>query len=132
MIGYSVPATDLTTQALIKSSLSRAKLRLLVVVNPDEEARRRVIKLARSAIGSNTRVLEMGTLRDFGETLEETPEQRRRRSAETLRLRSAISDVRRKVSVLESNLDDWGVDEHGDALEELERRVDGLEDAVES
>lgn len=73
VIGYSVPATDLTTQALIKSSLSRAKLRLLLVVYPDEEARRRVIKLARSAIGSNTRVLEIGTLRDFGETLEVTP-----------------------------------------------------------
>lgn len=54
VIGYSVPQTDLTSQALIRSSLSGGRLRLLVVVNPDPRARGRVIDLARGAINSPT------------------------------------------------------------------------------
>src|SRR5690349_12705121 len=56
VIGYSVPQTDLTSQALIRSSLSSGDLRLLVVANPDPVARRRVIDLAKGAITLNTRV----------------------------------------------------------------------------
>ncbi len=72
VIGYSVPVTDLMTQALIKSSLGHANLRLLVVVNPDAAARRRVVNLATAGIKPKTRVLEMGALEDFGRLLEET------------------------------------------------------------
>jgi hypothetical protein len=79
VIGYSVPPTDLMSQALIKSSLSDADLRLLVVVNPDADARGRVIDLARAAIKPKTRVIELGALHDFALLLDETPEERRRR-----------------------------------------------------
>jgi hypothetical protein len=53
------------SQALIKSSLSGAELRLLVVVNPDREARGRVIDLSRAAIKPKTRIIELSAIRDF-------------------------------------------------------------------
>jgi hypothetical protein len=127
VIGYSVPTTDLMTQALIKSSPSRATLRLLVIVNPDEAARRRVATLARPAIRSNTRIIEMATLQEFGRTFDETPDERRRRAAETARLRRAIRDVQGEVSEIEDKLDIWEVEEHDDRLTELDRRIDELE-----
>ncbi len=131
VVGYSVPATDLMTQALIKSSLSRATLRLLVIVNPDEEARRRVANLARPAIGSKTRIIEMGTLQEFGQTFDETSEQRRRRGAETAGLRRAILALSAKLSEVEDNLDVWEVEEHDDRLADLDRRLDELDGRFE-
>jgi hypothetical protein len=65
VIGYSVPATDLTSQALIRSSLTGGDLRLLVIANPDPAARARVINLARGAIKPNTRIVELNGLAEF-------------------------------------------------------------------
>lgn len=75
VIGYSVPATDLLSQALIKGSLGapKSKLRLLVVVNPDRAARARVINLARPGVVSGTRVIEIESLRDFATLLDPAP-----------------------------------------------------------
>jgi hypothetical protein len=120
VVGYSVPPTDLMSQALIKSSLSRAELRLLVVVNPDADARGRVIDLARAAIKPKTRVIELGALRDFALLLDETPDERRRRS-------HRFDPVMGELARLEQRIDDYRSDE----LWDLDSRVGDLEDAVE-
>ena len=125
VIGYSVPATDLMSQALIKSSLSSATLRLLVVVDPDPSARRRVIDLARAAVTPRTRVVELGALQDFALLLEETPTERRERMAS---LRPIRSDIRKlKTSV--RNLQEDEVWELESRIDELEGRVVELESA---
>jgi hypothetical protein len=119
VIGYSVPPTDLMSQALIKSSLSSAELRLLVVVNPDPEARGRVIDLARAAIKPRTRVIELGALHDFALLLDETPEEKRRRA-------ERLHAVRREIASLRRRIDDFRDDE----LWDLESRIEDLETAV--
>lgn len=114
VIGYSVPATDLMSQALIKSSLSGADLRLLVVVNPDPAARGRVIDLSRAAIKPKTRIIELGALRDFALLLEETPEERQKRAGipravrlELAKLMSELEDLRQgELWDLETRLED--------------------------
>jgi hypothetical protein len=121
VIGYSVPATDLMTQALIKSSLGNTELRLLVVVNPDSAARLRVIDLARAGIKPKTRIIELGALRDFALLLDETPVERRRRSTMPKRVRTA-------VRALSQELEDLRNDE----ISDLEDRVDALEESTEA
>lgn len=114
VIGYSVPATDLMSQALIKSSLSGADLRLLVVVNPDSEARGRVIDLARGAIRPKTRIIELGVLKDFALLLKETSAERLRRA----RLRRQVKELSREIKELRD-----------DEIWQLEQRLNELEDA---
>jgi hypothetical protein len=116
VVGYSVPPTDLMSQALMKSSLSSADLRLLVVVNPDPQARARVIDLARSAIRPKTRIIELGALQDFALLLDETPDERRRRTA-------ALAPLRRDLEKLQRRLVDYREDE----LWDLESRLEDLE-----
>jgi hypothetical protein len=117
VIGYSVPQTDLTSQALIRSSLSTGDLRLLIVANPDPLARTKVIDLAKGAITSNTRILELSRLSDFAQLLDETPEERRDRRRTPLQLTS----LRRRVTGMEDELS-----RHDP--EDLEDRIDELED----
>jgi hypothetical protein len=116
-VGYSVPPTDLMTQALIKSSLGNTQLRLLVVVNPDPAARQRVIDLARAGIRPRTRVIELDTLRDFALLLDETPTERRRRLVVPKGVRTAIKRVSREIEDLRN-----------DEISDLEERIDSLED----
>jgi len=127
VIGYSVPPTDLMSQALMKSSLSNAALRLLVVVNPDVEARGRVIDLARAAIKPKTRVIELGALQDFALLLDETSAERRRRAAALRPLRREIGKLERKIADLRED-ELWDLDSRVDDLEQLEARVTQLED----
>ena len=129
VIGYSVPQTDLMTQALIKSSLSRASLRLLVVVDPDRGARGRVINLARRAIQSNTRVIEMEALEDFARLLDPTPDERRRETARaSAPFRRALGSLRDDVIEIRDDLDSWDVEAHSDEISDLQQRVRELED----
>lgn len=127
VVGYSVPATDLMSQALIKSSLSNTDLRLLVVVDPDAAARARVVELARAAIKPRTRVVELGVLSDFAMLLEETSEERRRRAELVRSIRSDIADLQSRLDDVES-VDIWDLESRLDALDGLESRVSELED----
>jgi hypothetical protein len=129
VIGYSVPQTDLTTQALIRSSLGGSPLRLLVVANPDPEARGRVIDLARGAVVASTRIIEFETLRDFAELLDETPDERQRREATSRN----ISQLRARLRDLNETMDD--LDDRTESLSwtdvgDLEARIDDLESTV--
>ncbi len=145
VIGYSVPQTDLTSQALIRSSLSEGNLRLLVVANPDPVARGRVVDLARGAINSRTRILELDDLAEFAQLLDETPVEQRERQA-TLRQLQAVEeqvddleDLTDDLEVIDLNDLDWRIDELEDQdfdglerqIEELETKVSDLEGLVE-
>jgi len=104
VVGYSVPATDLMTQALIKSSLGSTELRLLVVVNPDPASRLRVIDLARAGIRAKTRIIELGALNDFALLLDETAAERRQRAMLPKRVRTAIHAVSNELDDFEERL----------------------------
>ena len=65
-IGCSLPATDLPAHALFRVDAYRAtKLRLLVIANPDPEARRRIRDILRRRITESTRVLVFESLADL-------------------------------------------------------------------
>lgn len=136
VIGYSVPQTDLTSQALIRSSLSGGDLRLLIVANPDPRARSRVIDLARGAIRSRTRILELDALSDFATLLDETPSQRTDRLATTRKIRTLQQRsvaLRSRIDELDNRSDElqWhdiaDIDDRLTNLEGLESRVNELE-----
>jgi hypothetical protein len=57
VIGYSLPVTDFHTTALFTTSLSKGKLKSLVVDNPDSEARQRVRSDMQNGLKNNTCVL---------------------------------------------------------------------------
>lgn len=118
IIGYSVPQTDLMSQALMKSSLSTTELRLLVVVNPDQEARARVIDLAQGAIRPRTRVVELGALQDFALLLDETPGERDRRAI-ALRMRRQVDAITAKLEDLET----WQLPDLESRLDDIEARI---------
>lgn len=125
VIGYSVPATDLMSQALIRSSVGDTDLRLLVVVNPDPIARAQVVSLARPAISSSTRIIEMHTLSEFASSLDETTSERLRRR----RLEVRLARLDRQLRDLDTRIDDVEDWEYRiDDLERLEARVEALEE----
>jgi len=65
-IGYSLPTTDLPVQALFRVDGKDAEtLRLLTIVNPDPEARKRIREVLRRRIGARTRVLVFDYFKDF-------------------------------------------------------------------
>jgi hypothetical protein len=70
VIGYSVPQTDLFSRSLFKveagSKVRREQLDLLVLVNPDERARRRFLDLIGGGVEPSTTILEYATLSDLG------------------------------------------------------------------
>ena len=70
VIGYSVPVTDQLSQALLRADVN--KLRALVVVNPDPQARRRVIEVISSGSEPNATVVELQTIEDFASYLAPT------------------------------------------------------------
>lgn len=65
LIGYSLPPTDLHSTALLRTSLKNNGLKSLVVVNPDQDARRRTRDILHRGITADTRVLSFGTLAEF-------------------------------------------------------------------
>lgn len=69
VIGYSVPQTDLFSKSLFKveagSKEKREKLDLLVLVNPDANARRRFLDVIRGGLETSTRILEYQTLAEL-------------------------------------------------------------------
>ena len=69
VIGYSVPSTDLFSKSLFKveagSKEKREKLDLLVVVNPDQDARCRFLEIIRDGLESSTRILEYRTFKEL-------------------------------------------------------------------
>jgi hypothetical protein len=133
VLGYSVPQTDLTSQALIRSSLVNGNLRLIVVANPDPVARTRVIDLARGGITSKTRILELNRLSDFAQLLDETPGERRERQATRRQLRAIgnrVSDIEEIVDDLEMyDLDE--IEERAEEVDSLKSRISELESKVE-
>ncbi len=72
-IGYSVPPTDLLSQALIRIAASERaenqKLSHVIVVNPDVDARRRLISLVQGGMNAGTSIIEMNTLSELSRLL---------------------------------------------------------------
>jgi hypothetical protein len=71
--GYSVPPTDLLSQALIRISASerssKQKLSHLLVVNPSVEARTKLINLVRPALDEKSAVIELPSMKALAELL---------------------------------------------------------------
>jgi len=64
LIGYSLPVTDMHATALFRTSVSK-KLKSLVVVNPDRQARRRCRDVFQRVLDPSTRVLSFDYLSEF-------------------------------------------------------------------
>ncbi|HKQ58296.1 MAG TPA: SIR2 family protein [Candidatus Eisenbacteria bacterium] len=67
-IGYSFPPGDVHTAAFFRlrgTGRAAPKLRNLVVVNPDREARHRTVDIMRASMDRKTRVLVFDTLEEF-------------------------------------------------------------------
>jgi hypothetical protein len=65
LIGYSLPATDLHSTALFRTSVRRNYLRSVVVVNPNRETRRRIRSVLQRGLTSETVVLSFDSLAEF-------------------------------------------------------------------
>jgi hypothetical protein len=65
LIGYSLPGTDLHSTALFRTSTKKEKLKSLVVVNPNAEARRRTRSVLQRGMTRQTRVLTFESLPQF-------------------------------------------------------------------
>jgi hypothetical protein len=63
VVGYSVPLTDLLSQALIRVAASERaenqKLSHLIIVNPDSQARSRFTELVRAGLSRETVIVEL-------------------------------------------------------------------------
>jgi hypothetical protein len=64
-IGYSLPQTDLHATALFRTSVRSERLKSLVVVNPDREARRRTRAVLQRGLSSKSRVLSFDKIEHF-------------------------------------------------------------------
>ena len=65
LVGYSLPATDLHSTALFRTSVRRNHLRSVVVVNPNKETRARTRSVLQRGLTSNTVVLSFNSLPEF-------------------------------------------------------------------
>lgn len=65
LIGYSLPLTDLHSTVLFRTHVHKKKLKSIVVVNPDKEARRRTRYVFQNGLTPETRVLSFDTFGDF-------------------------------------------------------------------
>ena len=68
LIGYSLPTTDVYTQAMLRIDVDA--LEFLLIANPDADARARIRRVLRSAVRPSTRVLELDSMADVGKLLE--------------------------------------------------------------
>jgi hypothetical protein len=66
-IGYSAPLTDLHSTSLLRTSIHRGSLRSLVIVNPDQEARRRIRGVLQRGLSPSTRVLSFENIKEFSD-----------------------------------------------------------------
>lgn len=66
-IGYSLPPTDVYTQAMLRIDVPN--LDFLLIANPDPEARARLKRVLQSALRSGTRVVELDRMSDVGQIL---------------------------------------------------------------
>lgn len=73
-VGYSVPPTDLLSQALIRVAAaeraSTRKLSHLIVVNPDVHSRAKFIDLVKHGMSPNTIIVELNSLKELKSLLE--------------------------------------------------------------
>lgn len=73
VVGYSVPATDLLSQALIRVAASERatdkKMSHLIVVNPDTAARRRMVQLVQGGMNAATTVIELQNMSELHKLL---------------------------------------------------------------
>jgi len=65
LIGYSLPPTDLHSTALFRTSVRKAGLKSLIVVNPDREARRRTREVLQRGLNDKTRILSFDHFPEF-------------------------------------------------------------------
>jgi hypothetical protein len=65
MIGYSLPATDLHSNALFRTCMVSGRLKSLTIVNPDKDARGRIRSVLQRGISSKSRVLSLGYMAEF-------------------------------------------------------------------
>lgn len=74
VIGYSVPETDLFSRSLFKveagSKEKKEKVDLLVLVNPDQSARRSFLRLVSGGIETKTTILEYNTLEEIASVID--------------------------------------------------------------
>lgn len=66
-VGYSLPTTDVFTQAALR--LDVAQLDFLCVVNPDQDARARLRTVLKSALSARTQITELTYLSDMATLL---------------------------------------------------------------
>jgi hypothetical protein len=66
-IGYSLPLTDVYTQAMLRIDVT--ELDFILIANPDTDARARIRRVLRSALRPATRIVEVDTLDDVGRLL---------------------------------------------------------------
>jgi hypothetical protein len=65
LVGYSLPPTDLHSTALFRTSVRRGHLTSLVLVNPDQDTRRRTRSVLQRGLTPNTVVLSFDSLSEF-------------------------------------------------------------------
>ena len=70
LLGYSLPNTDLPAHALLMvdatgGAESAPQFRLVVIANPDVEARARIRRVLNKRIDGSTRILTFDSLKDF-------------------------------------------------------------------
>lgn len=65
MVGYSLPPTDLHSTALFRTSLKKAGLKSIVIVNPDSEARKRIRSVIQRGMTKDTKVHSIDYLSHF-------------------------------------------------------------------
>lgn len=70
VVGYSVPDTDLLSQSLLRVETADRKLSHLIVVNRDQTASQKLIKLLDRAVNPKTAIFEIPTLKDLGAIIE--------------------------------------------------------------
>ena len=73
IIGYSLPDTDLLSQALLQIDTAKKRnsnLKTLTIVNPDPFIRKKIINILNNSINSSTRILEYNTLKEYSNTLD--------------------------------------------------------------
>jgi hypothetical protein len=65
LLGYSLPPTDLHSTALFRTSVKKGALKSLVIVNPDQDARRRSRSVFQRAMTEKTKVLSFDYFPEF-------------------------------------------------------------------
>lgn len=64
-IGYSLPLTDLHTNALFRTAIRRDSMEGLIVVNPDREARKRIRSVLQRGMKKDIRVISFDSLKEY-------------------------------------------------------------------